>query len=72
MGENEHWRETFEYATTQRSITGVYKDYWANWFSDGQFRYQRLPMDEINFVPEDGVIKETKVPGLEQEHLLAA
>ncbi|KAH7260019.1 beta-lactamase family protein [Fusarium solani] len=67
VGENERWRVVFEAVTSQRSMTGIYKDYCANWFSVDQFRYQGLPVDEIDFVTEDGVIKGLKVPGLRQE-----
>jgi hypothetical protein len=67
VGENERWRVVLEAVTSQRSMTGIYKDYCANWFSVDQFRYQGLPVDEIDFVTEDGVIKGLKVPGLRQE-----
>ncbi|KAL6364830.1 hypothetical protein LRP88_00803 [Fusarium phalaenopsidis] len=67
VGENERWRVVFEAVANQRSMTGIYKDYCANWFSVDQFRYQGLPVDEIDFVTEDGVIKGLKVPGLRQE-----
>lgn len=67
VGENERWRVVLEAVTSQRSMIGIYKDYCANWFSVDQFRYQGLPVDEIDFVTEDGVIKGLKVPGLRQE-----
>ncbi|KAM6524732.1 hypothetical protein FALCPG4_010335 [Fusarium falciforme] len=64
--ENERWRVVFEAVNNQRSVTGIYKDYCANWFSVDQFRYQGLPVDEIDFVTEDGMIKGLSVPGLRQ------
>ncbi|KAJ4251206.1 hypothetical protein NW757_006752 [Fusarium falciforme] len=65
--ENERWRVVFEAVNNQRSVTGIYKDYCANWFSVDQFRYQGLPVDEIDFVTEDGMIKGLSAPGLRQQ-----
>ncbi|UPL04239.1 hypothetical protein LCI18_015173 [Fusarium solani-melongenae] len=67
VGENEHWRVVFEAIAHQRSATGVFTDYCISWFSVDQFRYQGLPLEEIDFVTEDGVIKGLSVPGLRQQ-----
>lgn len=67
VGENERWSVLFESITNWRSVTDIFKDYYGNWFSVDQFRYQGSPMDEIDFVTEDRVIKGLKVPGMRQE-----
>ncbi|KAL2682507.1 hypothetical protein Neosp_006959 [[Neocosmospora] mangrovei] len=66
VGENERRRVLFEFITSERSLADIYKDCCVNWFSVDQFRCQGSPMDEIDFVTEDGVIKSLRGSGLRQ------
>ncbi|RSL72315.1 hypothetical protein CEP54_000949 [Fusarium duplospermum] len=60
FGENERGRVVFKSINNQRSITGIYKDNCANWLSVAQSRCQGLPVDELDSITEDGVVKGLK------------
>ncbi|KAM5349033.1 hypothetical protein ACJ41O_008856 [Fusarium nematophilum] len=63
VGEDDRWRVTFE---NKAPKTGLFKDACYTWFQVDKFRYQGLPVDEIDFVVGGGRVEGLRVPGLRQ------
>ncbi|RSM05370.1 hypothetical protein CDV31_009608 [Fusarium ambrosium] len=64
IGKDDRWRVVFE--AVSNTSTSPFGNACYSWFQVDQFRYQGLPVDEIDFVIEDGQVKGLSVPGLRQ------
>lgn len=64
IGQENRWRVVFE--LVDETSAGPFGDACYSWFQVDQFRYQGLPVDEIDFVMEDGRVHGLSVPGLRQ------
>ncbi|KAM6540433.1 hypothetical protein FALCPG4_002149 [Fusarium falciforme] len=64
IGQENRWRVVFE--LVDETSAGPFGDACYSWFQVDQFRYQGLPVDEIDFVIEDGRVQGLSVPGLRQ------
>ncbi|KAF4455122.1 beta-lactamase/transpeptidase-like protein [Fusarium austroafricanum] len=66
IGNDERWRVTFETNSDEES-TSPFDNSCHTWFQVDQFRYQRLPVDEVDFIVAGGKVKGLVVPGLKQD-----
>lgn len=64
IGKDNRWRVVFE--AVGNTSASPFGDACYSWFQVDQFRYQGLPVDEIDFDIEDGRVKGLSVPGLRQ------
>ncbi|KAJ4320261.1 hypothetical protein N0V84_005959 [Fusarium piperis] len=64
IGQDDRWRVVFE--VVDMAETSLFEDACHAWFRVDQFRYQGLPVDEIDFTIDDGRVTALSVPGLRQ------
>ncbi|KAM0418886.1 hypothetical protein ACHAPT_012151 [Fusarium lateritium] len=65
VGRDNRWRVVFQ-AVADKAKASPFGDACDSWFKVDQFRYQGLPVDEIDFTIEASRVKGLSVPGLRQ------